>query len=54
MAAQRCPRCDAALTGRSAIHLPCVLARARYVLGGILLALAVIIAGVAIVLHTLG
>ncbi|HEX6796306.1 MAG TPA: hypothetical protein VF116_01180 [Ktedonobacterales bacterium] len=53
MATRRCPRCDAALTGRAAIHPRCVLARLRFVLGGTLLALLVIASGAIVAIHTL-
>lgn len=53
MATRRCPRCDAALTGRVSIHPRCVLARMRLVLGGTLLVLLVIAGGVTFALHGL-
>jgi hypothetical protein len=53
MAVRRCPRCDAALSGRRIRHLRCVLTRMRFVLGGVLLALAIIAAGTVFALNNI-
>lgn len=53
MATRRCPRCDTALIGRASIHARCVAARMRFVLGGALLSLLVIVSGAIVAIHTL-